>query len=148
LLREESGAIWVVYGRAKFGVPDPKTYNRLFSRTVLRQLWDGALAAIGDAPVDGTLLRDDGGGIWVIYGGAKFGVPDVPTYDRLFSRTVLHQLWDGALDQIGTVPVDGTLLREESSTQVYRIVGGKKRATTALPRQVHILWDGALNQIP
>jgi hypothetical protein len=148
LLREENGGIWVIYGGAKFGVPDPNTYDRLYSGAVLHQLWDGALVNISDVPIDGTLLREENGAIWVIYGGAKFGVPNMVILDRLFPGADYHQVWNGALASISDVPIDGTLFREESSNQVYIIVGGKKRPRPSQIGPVHTLWDGALNQIP
>jgi hypothetical protein len=149
LLREDSGAIWVIFGGARFLVPDMPTLTRLFGGKPTFQLWDGALSGIPTVPTDGTLLREDSGAISVIIGGAKFLVPDMPTLTRLFGGIPTFQLWDGALSGIPTVPTDGTLLREEGSTQIFIVQGGRK--VPAPPNTVglvHVLWKGALSQIP
>ena len=155
LLREESGAIWVVFGSAKFQVPDMPTLNRLFPGRTVNQLWDGATHQIPDIPgrpdLGRVFLREESGAIWVVIGGAKFHVPDMPTLNRLFGDHPypLYQLWDGAPNQIPYIPVNGTLLREESSPQVYIIEGGHKLpAPAGAVGQRHELWDGALAQIP
>ena len=61
-----------------------------------------------------VLLRDDSGAIWVIFGGPKFHVPDVPTLERLYGGVPIDELWNGAPNQIPDIPVDRTLLREET----------------------------------
>ena len=149
LLREENGAIWVVYGGAKFHVPDPGTLGRLYGGWPIYQLWDGALAAMPDAPADGTLLREENGRIWVVFGGAKFHVPDPPTLYRLYSGRPILQVWDGALDGLSRIPVDGTFLREESDPWPYQMVNGHKVRPIGIDRDaVRVLWNGALAQVP
>jgi hypothetical protein len=149
LLREEDGAIWVVDGGARFGVPDMGTLNRLFAGRPIGQLWNGALNGIPGIPADGTLLREEDGAIWVIYGGAKFGVPDMGTLNRLFAKEPIFQLWNGALNGIPDVPADGTLLREESNPQTFVIQRGTKLpCSSAETGNIHVLWDGALARFP
>jgi hypothetical protein len=98
---------------------------------------------------DGTLLRESTGRIWVVYGGARFAVPNPATIEALFPGVADHQLWNGALDGIPTVPADGTLLREQSSTVVYTTVGRSKSPDTGgRTGTVHVLWDGALSRFP
>jgi len=100
-------------------------------------------------PYDGRLLQEQSGAIWVILGGARFQVPGQDVVDRLFADASVRQVWDGALDAIPTIPRDGTLLREESSSQVFVVQGGSKLlATSFLPEDVHVLWDGGLAGIP
>jgi len=155
LLREENGAIWVIYGGAKFHVPDPGTLSRVFGNTPWYQLWNGALDAIPTMPDDGMLLREENGAIWVIDGGAKFHVPDPATLVRLYAATPWRQVWNGALNAIPAIPVDGTLLREENGA-IWVIYGGtryhvpnmdvfNRLFSTANVRQV---WNGALAGIP
>jgi hypothetical protein len=150
LLREEDGFIWLIARGARFHVPDLNTLNRLKAGRTISELWNGALNGIPRFPSDGTLLREDDGTIWVIIGGARFHVPDPPTLSRLFGGQPIVQLWNGAASGISTVPiVDGTLLREESSSQVYVVKAGHKaRAPQGVAGSVHVLWDGALSQIP
>jgi hypothetical protein len=148
LLREESGAIYVVAGGAKFHVPDPATLNRLFDPNAIRQLWDGALNDIPTIPRDGTLLREESGAIYVIAGAAKFHVPDPATLNRLFDTSTIRQLWDGALNDIPTIPRDGTLLREESGT-IHVIAGGAKfRVRRGFVTGFEQLWNGAVDLLP
>src|SRR5262249_41926006 len=140
---------WVIFGGAKFHVPDMPTLNRLFGGQTILQLWNGAPDSIPTAPVDGTLLREDNGAIWVIFGGAKFHVPHMPTLNRLFGGQTIFQLWNNAPSDIPNIPVDGTLLQEESNANVFLIQGGHKvPAPTTTVGPVHVLWDGALSQIP
>jgi len=149
LLREESGPIWVIFGGARFHIPDPGTLMRLYDPSTECQLWDGALNGISSMPQDGTLLREESGTIWVIFGGARFHVPDPQTLTALYDPNAVRQLWDGATDGIGSTPSDGTLLRETSSTQVWVIRGGHKAPAPApVTGRIGVLWDGALAQFP
>lgn len=148
LLREENDTISAIFGGAKFQIPDMETYRRLFSSLPIHQVWDGALNNIPRAPVDGTALREENGRAWVVYGGAKFQVPDEATWDHLFAGGTPRQLWDDALATLGSIPVDGTLLREEFDSQVYVVSGGhKKPAPPGRSGTVHLLWKGALAQL-
>ena len=61
------------------------------------------------------LHEETTGKVFVIFGGAKFHVPDWPTLNRLFPGFLLRPLWGGALDKIPDRPADGTLLREENA---------------------------------
>jgi hypothetical protein len=148
LLTDESGAIWVVYGAAKFRVPDEATYRRFFAGWTPSRAPDDLLEGLRGEPCDGTLLRDDSGTIWAIFGGAKFPVPDLPTYNRLFGQRAYHRIWSSALADLPAVPRDGTLLREESSPELYVILGGTKHRVVAHREPAHVLWAGALAQIP
>jgi hypothetical protein len=149
LLTERATGDWVIAGGARFHIPDAATRLRVFSGRVGIGLWNGATDVIPTTPADGTLLREDNGAIWVIFGGARFHVPDSPTLVRLFPRTPVFQLWDGALDGLGTVPKDGTLLKEESNGQVLVMLGGQRhRARFFSVSDVRVLWDGALAAIP
>jgi protocatechuate 3,4-dioxygenase beta subunit len=149
LLRQQNGAIWVVFAGAKFHVPDPSTLVRLFRNAWIFAAGDDVVARLAAAPVDGTLLREENGSIWVIYGKAKFHVPDPATLARLFPNSRFDLLWNGALDPIGLVPVDGTLLKEESSPQVWVIANGRRKVLAAgAPGPVRVLWNAALAQIP
>jgi hypothetical protein len=150
LLRQSNGAIWVIYGGAKFHVPNGAILNELFPNIPARPVTDGEVAEIPDTPRDGTLLREANGAIWVVYGGAKFHVPTQAIVDSLIvTGATVHQLWDGALANVPDIPRDGTLLREQSSTQIYVIASGHKTsAPVGVAGTEHILWDGALNQVP
>jgi hypothetical protein len=92
-------------------------------------------------------IPQESGPIWVIFGQAKFKVPDAATLSRLFPNAPINQLY--GLGAIGYIPIDGTLLREESSSDVWLVLLGTRRiAPPGTPGQVYLLWDGALLQIP
>ena len=149
LLREENGAVRVIFGQAKFQVPDPGTLNRLYKSEPICQVWNGALDTVANIPVDGTMLREENGAVWVIFGQAKFQVPDPATLGRLYANVPVFPVWTGALDAIPSVPMDGTLLHEENSGKVWIIYGGAKfRVTYGGPPPSHPLWDGAVDPIP
>jgi hypothetical protein len=164
LLHEETtGAVYAIYGGARFHVPSWETLTRLFPGFLLRPLWGGALDHIPDRPADGTLLREENGTIWVVFGGARFRVPNPPSPQRsvytelpfwspmapavvnemfgkrLSRRGPLHQLWDGALDHVPAIPADGTLFREASTDAVYVIRGGRKELSPDAPLQRGVL---------
>jgi hypothetical protein len=153
LLREESGAIWVVYGGARFHVPDVATLERLFKNRPQGRLWTGAVGSIPLTPVNGTLLREGDAAIWVIYGGARFHVPDMATLGRLFKDQPAAQLWDGAANQIPLAPMDGTLLREDEA--IWVVYGGARFHVPDMAplaqrfggRPMGQLWNGASDGI-
>jgi hypothetical protein len=104
---------------------------------------------------DGTLHREEWGGIYVIHGGAKFLIPTMEILKKLYPGVPVAQVWDGALNALPTVPKDGTLLREESG-EIYVIHGGAKvlipnmeilkRLYPGVP--VAQVWNGALAAFP
>jgi len=71
------------------------------------QLWGGALDGTPTVPQDGMLLSAGPQGIFEIYGGAKFHMPNV-VFNQLFPGALVRQLWEGALDGIPTVLQDAT----------------------------------------
>ena len=97
---------------------------------------------------DGTLLCDEQRTLWVIFGGARFEVPDARTVQRLFAGRAAVHVSNRALAQVGTLPCDGTLLREEDDARVYVMLGGTKHKVSACIDPAHVLWAGALDSIP
>ena len=96
---------------------------------------------------DGTLLCDERGILWVVFGGARFEVPGRRVADRLFGRVPIP-VPSSVLAKLGTVPRDGTLLREEDDVRVYVMLGGTKHKVSACIDPAHVLWAGALDAIP
>jgi hypothetical protein len=148
VFRDEDNYFWVIAGQAKFRVPDSTTHDLLYPGAPILHIWNGALNQLADIPVDDTLLQEQNGTTSVIVGRAKFHVPDQATLNRFFGTRAAFPLWNGALSQIPDVPIDGTVLREESSSQVYIVMGGHKVRASPVVGPVHVLWDGALSQIP
>src|SRR5262249_55075588 len=63
---------------------------------------------------DETLPREQNGAIWVLVAGAKFHVPDPLTLVRIFGGRAINDAPSQLLAKIGSVPLSGTLLREEN----------------------------------
>jgi hypothetical protein len=107
---------------------------------------------------DGSVLREESRAeVYVIFGNAKFHVPDEATLSRLYGGwPAVRVVADGALAAVDSVPDDGTLLREELSAPVWRMESGQKRhvtSPTVLSRvggweRVRIVPDNALTPIP
>jgi hypothetical protein len=114
-----------------------------------QQITSGNLDNPFPARFDGILLRVKATGpVWVIYGNGRFQVPDAATQARLFPRARVFPFGD-FLFAISTIPDDGTLLREETSSQVWLIQNRVRvLAPPGAPGTVHVLWQGALRQIP
>ena len=156
LLRDDNGAIWVIFGRAKFHVPDLMTFGRLYGAEPVCHVWNGAVDGLANIPADGTMLREENGAVWIIFGGAKFHVPDLATLSRLYVNLPIWQVWTGALNAIPDIPIDRTLLREENGT-VWVIYGGAKfhvpysdpaTLNHFFPYMpIHQLWNGAVGPI-
>ena len=152
LLRQENGALWVIVGGAKFSVPDQSTLSRLYPGARAVKLWDAAVASIPNVPHDGALMRGEDGKIWVVAGGASFHVPNLDVLSRFYPDGRPFPLWNAALANIGNVPIDGTLLREESSSVAFLMRDGLRERVrfpnlTAADNEI-VLWDGALDHIP
>jgi hypothetical protein len=104
---------------------------------------------------DGTVVGEENGGLWVIAGGARFGIPDPETHERLYQSRWALTLPPPGLSAIGPVPLDGTLLRQEDAA-LWVIAGGAK---FRVPDQSTLsrlypgaravkLWDAAVAFIP
>jgi len=112
------------------------------------QFPDGAVAREVSAPE-----------VYVIFGGAKFRIPDPATLARLYGGwAAVRVVPDGTLATtgVGEIPADETLLREEHDAVVWRMDHGRKRwviSPTVLAKyggwnQVRIVPDQAVLRIP
>jgi hypothetical protein len=90
----------VIFGGAKFHVPDSDTLTRLYGGVPIFDAPDGSAGPIPGVPVDGTLLREENGTIWVITHGQKSAIPDMATLQRRFAGVPTFQVWNHALDSI------------------------------------------------
>jgi hypothetical protein len=164
MLQEEHGSgVYVIYGGAKFAIPSPEVMQALGFGLTRWFVGDGQMASVPDVPYDGTLVRELGsdGGVWVMYGGARFAItsPDVLQALGVGGQRI-HVLPPGGLNQIPTVPRDGTQLRELNGGVLWQITGGAK---FALPNEgvrdelvrmgqlnagIVVVPDGGTAQIP
>jgi len=81
---------------------------------------------------DGSVLREPSDpNVYVVFGNAKFWVPDPPTLQRLYGGWGVVQIVpDGSLSPLDSVSDDGTILKEEHDPYVWRIQAGQKRHVT------------------
>lgn len=161
LLKEENDtAIYVIWGGAKFLLPNPETFMALGFRPMSEQVVpDGRLAAIPDIPRDGALLREiSSPDVYIVQGGARFYVPDVPTFFAMgFAWPSVRPIPDGALSRLHLIPADGTLLKEFGNDSVYVVYAGARfpapnmdaiQAMALSPADVRQAPPGALHQVP
>jgi hypothetical protein len=110
-------------------------------------------------PADFTLIRE----LWrpevfVVYGGAKFWIPDTKTLADLgFSGSQVHIVPPGGTNQLTAMPFDGTLIKESSDPRVFLVnnqmlswVSSEARmGELCLPwRHIRTVPDGALKTLP
>jgi hypothetical protein len=79
---------------------------------------------------DGSVVRETSRPeVYVIFGGAKFWIPDPATLARLYGGwAAVEVVPDGTLEKegIGDHPVDNTLLKEEHDPHVWRMENNQK----------------------
>jgi titin len=76
---------------------------------------------------DGALVKEQTRSeVYVIFGGAKFHLPFPFWVDRYGGWSNVTVVPDGALATVGTMPREGSVLREWSATAVYLIKNGQK----------------------
>jgi hypothetical protein len=130
LLSEVSGArVYAIHRGAKFWINNPAEFERLGYRwSEVVELPETSLSHVDDVPGDGVFVRElDRPEVLVVYGGAAFHIPDPGTLSRLAGNSPIHVLPRDGAAVLRKVPVDGTLLREESQPPVYLVEGGMLR---------------------
>jgi len=157
------GRVYVLIGGAKFHIPDPDTLFDLYCQTsqspCVNTLWHAAIAAIPTTPRNGTIVHDPStGAVHVVFGGARFHVPNEPILKDLYCPTYpapgcWRNLWHAAAENIPTTPTDDTILREHPDPRVYAMCSGARwwiPSETVFnhhgyrPDKIGLLWVGAL----
>lgn len=128
-------------------------------------------ASLPSLPADGTLVREmNQSEVFIVFGGAKFSVPSLISVNfkgRQFRFPALNFLGhspkdvriipSGGTAQLLTIPMDGTLLREQQDPRVFLVDQGQLRWVTSpsvmdarcLPwRHVRIVSDNTLAALP
>ncbi|MGN9840852.1 hypothetical protein ACTMTI_22285 [Nonomuraea sp. H19] len=118
------GAIHVIVGGAKYHL-SPAEYEALGSPTFsnVPPEW---LASFGTRPADGSYLRSPvDGAIYVTVGGAKYHLSPAE-YEALGSPAfaTVPTAW---IDTYGSMPADGSYLRDHRDGAIWAVTGGKKR---------------------
>lgn len=126
LLQDSQGAFSVVFGGAEFVVTDP-TYLTAMGFNTSNAIAVGTVGTgtMPPFPVDGTLLREFGRPeVYVVFGGAKFWIPDPPTLVTLgFDWSKVRVIPPGTSKLLATMPIDGTLVKEQHNPQVFLVEG-------------------------
>jgi len=145
----------VVWG-ARFPVADADELAALGGTGLARPIATFLSNSNKGVPRDGALLRDrTGSTTFVLQGGARFAV-DASTIDQFGGAAATQVVPKDGLARCGTIPDDGTLLRELSDPRVYLIEVGQRRWVTTgkeLGRwggfaSVRPVPDGALAALP
>jgi hypothetical protein len=109
-------------------------------------------------PADFTLVREwKSQDIYVVYGGAKFRIPDTATLTALgFDSSMVRAIPTGGTLKLREIPIDRTLVKEQHSPLVFVVDGQKLRSVSpavmearCLPwRHVRVVPDGQLSNLP
>lgn len=162
LVRETSSSdVYLLEGGGHFRVSDLEAVRSLgLDPASVQVAPDGFLALRPAVPPDGTLLREAGDAkVWVVYGGARFWVPDPDTFtDMGFRWEDVHGLVPGMLGQVPLIPQAYTRFRELTAADEWVIIGGYRVLLDAGMREVlldsgrgqslYVVPDGALAQVP
>lgn len=132
------------------GGPGPTTRHLLAGAIPFTQL-----PAI---PADFVLLREwNRPEVYVVFGGAKFFIPDPPTLFALgFDWSMVRVIPAGGTSKLSHIPIDRTLLKEQHDSRVFVVKDGKlnfvdpaEMEFECLPwRHVRVVPDGGLSAIP
>jgi hypothetical protein len=92
-----------------------------------------AFSAMPRLPADFTLVREIfDPKVFVVFGGAKFWIPDPLTLHTLgFDFPQVRVVPSGGTAQIGTLPIDGTLIKEQHDPKVFFVENGQLRWVTS-----------------
>jgi hypothetical protein len=109
----------VVFGGTDFVVTDPAYLTAMGFNTSSAI----PLVKLPTFPADGTLLRDsDRPEVFVVYGGAKFWIPDPLTLSALgFNFGQVNVVPPGGTSKLGALPINGTLIKEQSDPKVFMV---------------------------
>jgi len=109
-------------------------------------------------PADFTLVREwNRPEVFVVFGGAKFWIPDPPTLTDLgFDWNMVRVIPPGGTSKLLTIPIDGTLIREQHTQQVFLVDNQQLRFASqaamdarCLPtRHVRVVPDTSLSTLP
>ncbi len=156
-----SGAIYLLEGGARFFVPNTRTLKRMgYQESDVLSAPDGFLNLVGEMPRDGSLLsEEDGPGVYVVYGGARFGIPSGEAFEAMgFDWGAIRRVPIGGFAQVPLMPAAYTRFREMSDSDEWVIVGGTRVQLDAQMleqllaagkgAELYVVPDGALEQIP
>lgn len=162
LMQEVGGPLFRAYGGALIQTTEAKmkSIGWLGGAKYINTLWKGAFFKLPRVPRDGTVVwESDGkkvGHRYVIYGGARFEIPNDATWKAMnYDALAPMPIWTGGLDFLPTIPGDGTMLRDAKNVYViknaYRVRLADDAAASKLGyrfEDARVLWPSALQAIP
>jgi hypothetical protein len=135
----------------------------LFGPVAVRdqRLLAGAIAftQLPPIPADFTLVREwNRPEVYVVFGGAKFRIPDPPTLTSLgFDWGMVRMIPAGGTSKLLTIPIDRTLIKEQHDQRVFLVDNQELRLVKSpavmdarcLPsRHVRVVPDTTLSALP
>lgn len=160
LLKDQSTQrIFIMYGGAKFMIPDMLTFLAMGLGGRQAQVVEtDVLAKVSNEPADGTLVKELGdSSISAIVGGARFPIPSEQHFVGFgYKWESVKIVPPGSLKRLNVVPHDGALVKEFGQERVYQIRGGKAEPIADIAtfqamglqwRDVRVAPHGALTQI-
>ena len=159
LMRKADGSFVVVFGGTDFTPDDSIFINGIRYLDAFDPLAAVPFSQLPPTPVDGTVVREwNRPEVYVVYGGAKFWIPDPPTLFALgFDWSRVGVIPPNGTAKLRTVPIDGTLLQEQHDPRVFLVESGQLRWVTSsaamdarcLPwRHVRVVPDNSLTALP
>ena len=161
LMRDAAGTgVRAVFGGTDFAVDDTVTVDGIRYLDAFDPIIPPVpFAQLPSTPADGTVVRDwNRPEVYVVYGGAKFWIPDPPTlFDLGFDWGRVRVLPPNGTTKLPTMPIDGTLLKEQHDPKIFLVDKGQLRWVTSpaamearcLPwRHVRTVPDNSLATLP
>ena len=159
LMRDEFGGFRVVFGGTAFRTDDSVVVNGIRYLDAFDPIAAVPFNELPSTAVDGTVVREwNRPEVYVVYGGAKFWIPDPPTLFALgFDWSRVGVIPPNGTGKLLTLPINGTLMKEQHDPKVFLVEGGHRRWVTSpaamdarcLPwRHVRVVPDGSLTVIP
>lgn len=153
LMKDDDGNLSLVFGGTDFGVTAGQIATGVWAPVSVSNTVP--FRALPPIPADFTLVREwmAPADQYVVFGGAKFKIPDLVTFNSLgFNMSKVRMLPPGGTAKLKKMPINGTLVREEHSSTVYMADHGKLRkvAKAAIEgrcisaRNVRVVPDKAL----
>ncbi len=96
-----------------------------------------------DFPDQTTLSEITGGGIYVIFGGAKFYIADFYVLRNYSNYRSVRKIPDGMISRIPDIPREGTILRESNDRVKVYLIKNKMRHLIENPKVLEFFggWD-------
>jgi hypothetical protein len=130
LMRDSAGTGFVVvFGGAGFNADLAFLTTNFFDPAAARPF----SSDLPSTPVDGTLVREvNRPQVFIVFGGAKFWIPDPLTLFTLgYDFNQVRVIPSGGTAQLRTMPLDGTLLKEQHDPKVFLVNNRQLRWITS-----------------